>query len=147
MKIYIGADHRGKDYEGKIAEYLIGVGLDVQKCHIVSNDNDDYPDFAFDIGNKVVNEEKSLGILICGTGIGMSIAANKVKGVRAARCVDVNDAFYAKNHNDSNIICLGTENSFEKTCEIIDTFVNTKKASEERHIKRVNKIIDYEKAN
>lgn len=147
MKIYIDSDHRGVDYQNQVTEYLIGLGLNVEKGKLNHNDHDDYPDFAFDLCKKVVEDSNSLGILICGTGIGMSIAANKVKGIRAARCLDVNDAFYAKNHNDSNVLCLGLENGIEKTFEIIDTFINTKRASEERHINRVNKILNYEKEN
>lgn len=144
MKIYIASDHKGFEKEPALVEYLEKMGLEVYQVNSEHNPLDDYPDYAFDLCNHVLSEN-SLGILLCGTGIGMSIAANKVKGIRAARCVDVNDAFYAKRHNDANVICLGMENSLEKTEEIIDTFINTARANEEKHLNRVNKIINYEK--
>ena len=144
MKIYIASDHRGYPAEKEIVSHLRQMGIEVITSTLVHNDNDDYADFAIEVAENVVKDENSIGILICGTGIGMSIAANKVKGIRAARCVDVDDAFYSKNHNNANIICLGMENDISKMCEIIDTFINTKKPEEERHIKRVNKIINYE---
>ena len=144
MKIFIASDHRGYSVENEIVKHLTQMGMEVITTKISHDDNDDYTDFAFELGENVVKDGSALGILICGTGIGMSIAANKVKGIRAARCVDVDDAFYSKNHNDANVICLGLENSVEKMCEIIDTFINTKRAEEQRHINRVNKIINYE---
>ena len=145
MKIYVATDHRGVEIEDKIVNYLNEIGMDVERSKLKHYDTDDYTDFAFDIGKKVVSDPDSLGILICGTGIGMSIAANKVKGIRAARCIDVNDAFYSKNHNAANILCLSTEISIEKMFEIIDTFIHTKNPKEEKHLRRVEKIINYEK--
>ena len=144
MNIYIASDHRGFKIENEIKDYLIQMGLTVYQSNVNHTDTDDYTDFAIELGEKVVLDDGALGILICGTGIGMSIAANKVKGIRAARCVDVDDAFYAKNHNDANVICLGTDLSLDRMKEIIDTFITTQRASEQRHINRVNKIIKYE---
>lgn len=144
MKIYIASDHRGVEVESSISQYLEQMGLNVVKSKIEHSPTDDYVDFAFEVANNIVKEEGALGILLCGTGIGMSIAANKVKGIRAARCVDVDDAFYAKNHNDANIICLSSNIKLDYLYEIIDTFINTKRASEEKHLNRVNKIINYE---
>ena len=144
MKIYIATDHRGVDIEEEVTEYLTSSGMEVIKSKLEHHPTDDYTDFAFELGENVLKDEGSLGVLICGTGIGMSIAANKVKGIRAARCVDVDDAYYAKSHNACNVICIGTDISVEKMCEIIDTFIHTKSADEERHLNRVNKIITYE---
>lgn len=144
MKIFIATDHRGVNIENEIVNYLTKIGIEVIQTKIPHNDTDDYVDFAIDVANNVIKNENSLGILICGTGIGMSIAANKVKGIRAARCVDVNDAFYSKQHNGANILCLGMENSLPKMFEIIDTFINTKSASEEKYLRRIEKIIKYE---
>ncbi len=93
MKVYIGTDHRGVETQNKIVNYLKDLGIDINISKLKHNDNDDYPDFAFDVCKRVVDNKNSLGILICGTGIGMSIAANKVKGIRAARCVNTDDAF------------------------------------------------------
>ena len=144
MKIFIATDHRGVNIENEIVNYLTKMGMEVIQTKIPHNDTDDYVDFAIDVANNVLKNDNSLGILICGTGIGMSIAANKVKGIRAARCVDVNDAFYSKLHNGANILCLGMENSLPKMFEIIDTFINTKNADEEKHLRRIEKIIKYE---
>lgn len=144
MKIYIASDHRGVETENRIINYLNNLGLDVQTTKIPHHNTDDYVDFAIELAQNVSSDSDSLGILLCGTGIGMSIAANKVKGVRAARCVDVDDAFYCKNHNDANVICLSSNIDFDYLLEIIDTFINTKGATEEKHINRVNKIINYE---
>jgi len=144
MKIYISSDHRGESAESKIVEYLRNLGLEVVTSNLPHDSNDDYTDFAFELALNVAKNAGSLGILICGSGIGMSIAANKVKGIRAARCVDVDDAFYSKNHNDANVLCLGMQNNVDKMCEIIDTFINTKRPEELRHQNRVNKVINYE---
>ena len=145
MKIYIASDHRGVEVENKITEYLTQMGLTVLKSKMEHTPTDDYVDFAFELAHNVASSDDTLGILLCGTGIGMSIAANKVKGIRAARCVDVDDAFYSKNHNAANVICLSSNIEEGYLYEIIDTFINTKSASEEKHINRVNKIINYEK--
>lgn len=144
MKIYIASDHRGVEVENNLTQYLEQMGLNVVRSTIAHHDTDDYVDFAIELAENVAKDDDALGILLCGTGIGMSIAANKVKGIRAARCVDVDDAFYSKNHNDANIICLSSNISIEYLYEIIDTFINTKRASEEKHRNRVNKIINYE---
>lgn len=144
MKIFIATDHRGVDIEKQIIDYLNGLNVEVVSSKLEHYDTDDYPDFAFDVCKNVVNNTDSLGILICGTGIGMSIAANKVKGIRAARCVSVDDAYYSKYHNAANVLCLGMNSSLEEMYEIIDTFINTKSAVEEKHLRRIEKIINYE---
>lgn len=144
MKIYIGTDHRGVDVQNKLYNYLKELGLEVYVSSLKHDDNDDYPDFAFDVCKKVIENDKSLGILICGTGIGMSIAANKVKGIRAARCVNADDSYFAKNHNDCNVLCISSNNDIKQIYEIVDTFINTKSPDEERHLKRIAKIIKYE---
>lgn len=144
MKVYIGTDHRGVETQNKIVNYLKDLGIDIITSKIKHNDNDDYPDFAFDVCKSVIESPNSLGILICGTGIGMSIAANKVKGIRAARCVNTDDAFFARNHNDSNVLCISSNNDINNIYEIVDTFLNTKTSEEERHHNRVQKIINYE---
>lgn len=144
MKIYIGTDHRGIEIEQKLVDYLNDLGVETHVSNVQNTENDDYPDFAFDICKSVLKDDGSLGILICGTGIGMSIAANKVKGIRAARCTNVDDAYFAKNHNDCNVLCISNGLDLKVIYEIVDTFLNTKKAEEERHIRRVNKIINYE---
>lgn len=143
MKIFLGADHRGVDLRNALYNYLEEEGLDVEVSKIPNNEFDDYPDFAFDVCHNVIKNESALGILICGNGIGISIAANKVKGIRCARVMNSDDAFKAKNHNGANVIALGGI-SDETAKEIVDMFISTKPASEDRHLKRINKINFYE---
>lgn len=143
IKIFLGVDHQGEKYKKDIIKYLISNGIDIIDTEIENNPDDDYPDFAYKVCEQVL-ENNGLGILICGSGIGMSIAANKVKGIRCARVVNVDDAFSAKNHNGANVISFGTNLSLEEVKLIIDTFIATKKPTEERHIRRIEKVINKE---
>lgn len=147
MKIFIASDHKGVDLKGDIINYLTNNGISVEDIGLKNYELDDYPDFAFAVCEKVVKNEDSLGILICGNGIGMSIAANKVKGIRAARAVTVDDAFKAKNHNGANVLALSSEVDIATTKEIIDTFLITKSATDERFLRRIDKISSYENGN
>ena len=142
MRIIIGSDHRGVELKNQIIANLKNDGFEVVESSVKNNENDDYPDFAFDVANKVKNDD--LGILICGNGIGISIAANKVKGIRCARVVDVDDVFKAKTHNGANIIAFGANNDIDKVMEMVNVFIVTKYPTEERHLKRIEKIIKYE---
>ena len=144
MKIYIGTDHRGVEIEKQIVSSLRDNNYEVEESNLPHSDTDDYVDFAFDVANKVKNDKDSFGILICGTGIGMSIAANKNKGIRAARCTSPMDAYHTRNDNHSNVLCLGYNQDLNVLLEIIDTFLNTKGSLEERHLRRVGKITSYE---
>ena len=144
MKVFIASDHRGENLKNNVYNYLKDNNIEILEIGLSNNELDDYPDFAFKLCKLVNENENSLGILICGNGIGMSIAANKVKGIRCARVVDQDDAFKAKNHNGANVIAFGENIDLEKAKEIVDTFILTKSASEERHLKRINKIIQYE---
>lgn len=110
---------------------------------LTNNPTDDYPDFAYLTCKKVL-ENNALGILVCGSGIGMSIAANKVKDIRCARVFDENDAFTAKNHNGANVIAIGINLNIEEVYKIIDTFIATKAPNEERHLRRIEKIKEIE---
>lgn len=142
MKIVIGCDHRGVELRDEIVKNLNSDGFEVVVSKVENNANDDYPDFAFDVASQI--GENDLGILICGNGIGISIAANKVKGIRCARVTNVDDVFKAKTHNAANIIAFGANNSLNDAMEMVNVFVATKFPSEERHLKRVEKIIKYE---
>lgn len=144
MKIFIGSDHRGLELRKKIIKNLKEEGFEIEESIIPNNDMDDYPDFAFDIGEKVATTKNSLGIVLCGNGIGISIAANKVKGIRCARVTNEDDAFKAKNHNGANMIAFAGTLSIEEAMKIVNIFLATKPASEERHLKRIEKIIKYE---
>lgn len=144
MKIFIGSDHRGVALKREIIKYLEEDGFTIINTALPNNETDDYPDFAFEVGENVIKNNDSLGVLICGNGIGISIAANKVKGIRCARVVSEEDAFKAKNHNGANCIAISADLKIEDAMEIINVFISTKQADEERHLKRVNKIIKYE---
>lgn len=143
MKIFIASDHRGTELRDKIINYINEEGLEIENSKIENNELDDYPDFAFDVAKQVLKNENSIGILICGNGIGISIAANKVKGIRCARVFNSDDAFAAKNHNGANIIAFGGID-FALAKEIVDMFIATKPASDERHLRRLEKIMNYE---
>ena len=118
-------------------------GIAAYSVDLTNNPTDDYPDFAYLTCQKVL-ENNALGILVCGSGIGMSIAANKVKGIRCARVFDENDAFTAKNHNGANVIAIGINLKIEDIYKIVDTFIATKSPSEERHLRRIEKIKEIE---
>ena len=143
MKIAIATDHNGVEQKKEIIKLLPEYEfIDKSK---VNTPTDDYPDFAYQVSKSVVNNEVDLGVLLCGTGIGMSIAANKVKGIRCAHCSSVKQAHLAKEHNNANIIALSYEEDLNKLIEMIKEFIVTEPSTEERHIRRVNKITDIEK--
>lgn len=141
MKISIANDHNGVLIKNTIKEYLENLGYEV--IDFGSNDNMsvDYPNFAFKVGKSVASKDTDLGILICGTGIGMSIACNKVRGIRCAKVSNVEEAKLSKQHNNANVIALSSHLSNTEIKEIVKTFVETDFSNEERHIRR-NGLID-----
>ena len=143
MKIFVAGDHLGKVLEKEIVKYLNENDIEVMGSKLKTSATDDYPNFAKEVAENVV-KENGLGILICGNGIGMSIAANKFRGIRAARVLTVDDSFKAKNHNGANIITLDSKTSKEVAKEIVDTFITTKMPDEERHLRRIKIIKDIE---
>ena len=144
MKIALGCDHGGFEHKCAIAEHLSARGFEIVDCGIYENVSVDYPDIAVKVAEKITDKSCELGILVCGTGIGMSIAANKVKGIRAAACSDHFSAKYTRLHNDSNILCLGGRVIGVGTAlELVDLFVDTKFEGG-RHINRIQKISDIE---
>lgn len=145
MKIAIATDHNGVEEKQKIIESLLEYEfLDKSPDN---NPQDDYPDFAFRVAKSIVSNEAELGVLMCGTGIGMCIAANKVKGIRCAHCSNIEQARLAREHNNANIIAISYKQPIEEIKNMIKTFIETLPSTEERHIRRVNKIIDYERGN
>ncbi len=144
MKIAIGCDHGGFEHKNAIAEHLKGRGFDVIDCGIYENKSVDYPDVAVKVCEQITSNACELGILVCGTGIGMSLAANKVKGIRAAACSEHFSAKYTRLHNNSNILCLGGRVIGVGTAiELVDLFVDTEFEGG-RHETRVNKIMAIE---
>lgn len=146
IKVFLGYDHQGVKCKDDIINYLNEYGYEVEVPNTENSDTDDYPDFAKWVCHKVL-EEHSLGILVCGSGIGMSIAANKVRGIRCARVFDSNDAFSAKNHNGANVIAFSASIPKSEIHNIIDNFIMTKEPSEERHLRRIAKITEMENEN
>ena len=142
MKIYIACDHRGVELKKYLIENLHNT-YEIIPSTLPNSSEDDYPDFAFDICTKM-DKKTDLGILICGTGIGISIAANKVKGIRCARVNNLEDAKSARIHNHANVIAIPASLDNNYALEIIKTFLETAVSNEERHVRRVNKIISYE---
>ena len=138
MRIAIGCDHRGLELKKYIIDLLAAEGHVCEDFGPYTADAVDYPDYAGMVAEAVQKGDSDRGILICGTGIGMSIAANKVKGIRAALCHNVFTARRAREHNDANILCLGAEEK-EPVPEIIETFMDTEYA-DGNHQVRIDKI-------
>ena len=144
MKIAIGSDHRGFEAKRRLAAFLRTLQHEVLDLGPEGSDSVDYPDFAFEVSRAVSDGRVQRGILICGTGIGMCIAANKVPGVRAAPCHDSITAEMSRRHNDSNVLCLSADLLGE---ELIDRMVRIWLDTEfegGRHARRVEKIMKYE---
>ena len=145
MKIAIGCDHGGLEHKNAIAEHLKERGFEVQDFGIYEQVSVDYPEIALKVANSVAAKENELGILVCGTGIGMSLAANKVKGIRAAAVSEHFSAKYTRLHNNSNILCLGGRVIGVGTAlELADLFVDTEFEGG-RHQRRVDMITEIEK--
>lgn len=143
--IGIGADHGGYELKGHIVKYLQDKGIEVKDYGVYSEDSVDYPDCAVPVCKAVLSGECERGILICGTGIGISISANKFKGIRAALCGDVYSAKMAREHNDANIICLGGRvTGRELAFMIVDAWLESEHLGG-RHANRVAKIHELEK--
>ena len=144
MKIAIGADHGGFDHKEVIFKHLKEKGFEVVDFGTYSSDSVDYNDFAVKVATGVSKKEYDRGILICGTGIGMSVMANKVEGIRAALVHDLFTAEATRLHNDSNILAMGGRIiSIELALQIVDIWIGTEFSNEDRHIRRVKKINNY----
>jgi ribose 5-phosphate isomerase B len=144
MKIAIGSDHRGFEAKRRIVQLCQQLGHEVLDVGTTGNDSVDYPDFALEVARAVGDKRVDRGILICGTGIGMCIAANKVKGVRAAPCHDSITAEMSRRHNNANILCLSGDLLGD---QLIDHMIRIWLQTEfegGRHARRVEKIMRYE---
>ena len=148
MRIAIGCDHGGINLKPVLIAYLEKQGVEFKDFGTFTKDSCDFNDYAEMVGNAVAGGEYDLGILICGTGIGMSIAANKIKGVRCAHCHDVFSAKMTRLHNDANIIAFGERVIGPGLMlEIVDAFIHTGFSNDERHVRRVEKIKALENKN
>ena len=141
MKIYIGCDHGGLDLKNIIVKYLQEKGNEIVDVGTYTYDSCDYPVYAKKVAKAVANNECDKGIVICSTGIGVSIVANKVKGVRCALVTDVTTARLTREHNDTNVLALGQKNvSYDRAKEIVDIWLETPFSNGERHIRRINML-------
>ena len=139
MRIAIGCDHHGPDLKQFIIRLITQAGHNYEDFGCYTTDSVDYPDIAGKVAEAVATGRFNRGILICGTGIGMSIAANKVRGIRAALCCDAASARLTRQHNDANVLCLKGEEEQELVAEIVNSFLNTEFEGG-RHQRRVDKI-------
>lgn len=144
MIVGIASDHRGIELKTKIINYLHEKGFSCIDFGTNSHESVDYVDYAVKLCKGINDKQVNIGILICGTGIGMSIAANKIKGIRCAKVSTIEEAKLCKEHNMANVMALSenTNNVFE----IVDNFLNTEYSTDERHLRRVEKINTLEKA-
>lgn len=145
MKIGISNDHAAVELKNEIMNHLTKKGYEVVNYGTDSNELYDYPKAAELLCNGILKGEVQYGIAICGTGVGISIACNKFKGIRACCCSETTSARLTKEHNNANVICFGAKIvSPETAYEIVDTFLTTPFSNGERHIRRVNEITDIE---
>lgn len=143
MKICIASDHRGFALKEELFNYLNDKG-DITDLGPYTNEMVDYTKYAFLTGEKVRDKEYDFGIVICGTGIGISIACNKVKGIRCAKVNSVDDAVMTRKDNDANVIALDGKTDIKTAIEIVESFINTKFSGVERYKKRIEDITKYE---
>lgn len=141
MKVAMGNDHGAVEYKDAIKAMLEEEGIEVIDCGTNTKDSCDYPDYAKKVADLVVSKEVDKGIVICGTGIGISIAANKVKGIRCGLCTNTTMAKLTREHNDANILAMGQRIiGIELAKDIVHTFLETPFSNGERHIQRIKKI-------
>lgn len=145
MKITIGSDHGAVNLKEEIKKVLADMKVEINDVGTFGTEAVDYPDIAEKVAHSVISGEADRGIVLCGTGIGISIAANKIKGIRAALCHDIFSAKMSREHNNANILAMGERViGFGPACEIVKAWVTTE-FSGDRHARRVNKIMALEK--
>ncbi len=148
MRIGIGADHRGYKVKEKIIKYLKKKNIEVIDYGTNSiNSTDDYNDYAYLVCKGVLNNEVDRGILVCGTGIGMSIAANKMKGIMCAKIDNCSEARLCVEHNHANVIAIGESKPFIDIKDMLDVYLKSKPIEDEKYYRRIDKIRDLEKKN
>ncbi len=140
MKIGIGNDHHGLRIKNKLIKYLTKKGYEVINYGTDTPSSVDYPDYAKIVGNAVVNKEIDFGILICKTGIGMSIACNRIKGARCAKLSNLKETKLARLHNNANVIAFNSDMPIFRVKDIVDIFIKTTYSNGERHNRRIEKM-------
>lgn len=151
MKVYLGADHGGYEIKEHLKKWLEEKDYEVEDCGAFRLDpEDDYPDFVFPVSEKVAqaNDDQTRGILICRSGAGVVMGANKVKGVRAAVALDAKSVKHARLDNNINVIGIGADwLNEDQIKEAVSIFLTTPTSTESRHMRRIQKIMDYEKGD
>ena len=148
MKLGIASDHRGFETKQNLIKYLENLGYNVADYGTNSTERTDYTKYGFIIGEAVKNKEVDLGIAICGSAIGISIACNKVKGIRCGKVNSVEEAIHARENDFVNIIALSGNIPLEDNIKMLDAYLNAKEnTSDEVYIRRINQIIEYENRN
>ncbi len=145
MKIGIASDHRGVEQKKEIINYLESLDYEVINYGTNTEESVDYPEYAFKVGEAIKNHGIDFGIILCGTGIGMSIACNKVSGVRCAKVAEPKECELTRLHNDANVLALSSEQDLNELKELIRIFITTPFSKEERHIRRLKQIEEYER--
>lgn len=141
--IAVGSDHAGYALKEQLVSHLKDRGFEVRDYGTDSEASCDYPDYARPVAHAVADGEAEMGLLVCGTGIGMSLAANKVRGIRAAVLSDEFSAEATRSHNNANILCLGARVvDTEKAVKLLDIFLDTPFSDEEKHKRRIAKLED-----
>lgn len=144
MKIGIACDHRGYELKEYLKDKLQEEDLEIVDFGTNSQESVDYPDYAKILSTNVVDKKIDFGVAICGSGIGISIACNKIKGIRCAKVSNREEAKYTREDNDANIVAFGEKTSKEDALEIVKTFINTPFSNLDKHIRRINKIKELE---
>lgn len=147
MKIGFASDHRGYKLKKELIDELKKENYEIIDYGTDSEESTDYPDYAFKLGENVAKKNVDFGVAICGSGIGISIACNKVKGIRCAKVSNKEEAEVTRIDNDSNIVAFGEKTSFDEAIAIVKAFINTESSDLEKHKRRINKIKEYEETH
>ena len=146
MRIALGCDHGGFPLKQRIVAVIQAAGHVVVDCGTDSNCSVDYPDYALKIGQAILGQQADRGILLCGSGVGISVAANKIPGIRAGVCHDIYSAHQGVEHDDMNVLCLGARIIGEEVAvELVRAFIHAQFTHEERHLRRLNKVLEIER--
>ena len=144
MKIGLCSDHRGFYLKSELIKFLREKGYEVKDYGTDSDESVDFPDFAFELGDAIVNGDVTMGIAICGTGIGMSIALNKVRGVVCGKISNASEAMLCRSHNNANCIAMSEDISYDNACDMVMKFINTPFSNMPKYVRRNKKISDRE---